>query len=68
VFYHEILNSLDETCSPAQTAFDEFIDKVDRVIEESQTDSMAIMWLLRGYLIVDILFSRKQADPGGVEN
>lgn len=63
-----ILNSTDEARSHALTAFDEFIDKLGTVSEESQAGSMAIIWLLRDCLTVDGIYSRKQANLGGVEN
>lgn len=39
VFYYEILNSPEKSCSLAKTAFDEAIAELDTLSEESYKDS-----------------------------
>nr|URX65036.1 14-3-3 protein [Mimachlamys nobilis] len=50
VFYYEILNSADRACTVAKTAFDEAIQELDSLNEESYKDSTLIMQLLRDNL------------------
>jgi len=50
VFYYEVLNSPDEACKMARTAFEEAIAELDNVSEESYKDSTLIMQLLRDNL------------------
>ncbi|XP_051577124.1 14-3-3 protein beta/alpha-A-like [Myxocyprinus asiaticus] len=50
VFYYEILNSPDQACKLAKTAFDEAIAELDSLNEESYKDSTLIMQLLRDNL------------------
>ncbi|XP_021364785.1 14-3-3 protein epsilon-like isoform X1 [Mizuhopecten yessoensis] len=50
VFYYEILNSADRACSVAKTAFDDAIQELDSLNEESYKDSTLIMQLLRDNL------------------
>ncbi|KAG5857449.1 14-3-3 protein zeta-like [Anguilla rostrata] len=50
VFYYEILNSPEEACKLAKTAFDEAISELDSLNEDSYKDSTLIMQLLRDNL------------------
>jgi 14-3-3 protein epsilon len=50
VFYYEVLNSPEQACSLAKTAFDEAISELDTLSEESYKDSTLIMQLLRDNL------------------
>lgn len=50
VFYYEILNSPEQACSLAKTAFDEAIAELDTLNEDSYKDSTLIMQLLRDNL------------------
>jgi 14-3-3 protein epsilon len=50
VFYYEILNSPDRACHLAKQAFDDAIDQLDTLSEESYRDSTLIMQLLRDNL------------------
>ncbi|XP_012678591.1 tyrosine 3-monooxygenase/tryptophan 5-monooxygenase activation protein, beta polypeptide like [Clupea harengus] len=50
VFYYEILNSPEQACKLAKTAFDEAIAELDSLNEESYKDSTLIMQLLRDNL------------------
>ncbi|XP_072536510.1 tyrosine 3-monooxygenase/tryptophan 5-monooxygenase activation protein, beta polypeptide like [Salminus brasiliensis] len=50
VFYYEILNSPEQACRLAKTAFDEAIAELDTLNEESYKDSTLIMQLLRDNL------------------
>ncbi|XP_058250037.1 tyrosine 3-monooxygenase/tryptophan 5-monooxygenase activation protein, beta polypeptide like [Hemibagrus wyckioides] len=50
VFYYEILNSQEQACKLAKTAFDEAIAELDSLNEESYKDSTLIMQLLRDNL------------------
>ncbi|KAL1994498.1 hypothetical protein VTN49DRAFT_1968 [Thermomyces lanuginosus] len=50
VFYYEILNSPDQACHLAKTAFDDAIAELDTLSEESYKDSTLIMQLLRDNL------------------
>merc|ERR1711923_475707 len=50
VFYYEILNSPDRACRLAKAAFDDAIDELDTLSEESYKDSTLIMQLLRDNL------------------
>ncbi|KAM8834796.1 uncharacterized protein ACB058_016280 isoform 1-T1 [Synchiropus picturatus] len=50
VFYYEILNTPEEACKLAKTAFDEAIAELDQLNEESYKDSTLIMQLLRDNL------------------
>ncbi|KAM3872920.1 14-3-3 protein zeta/delta-like [Diretmus argenteus] len=50
VFYYEILNTPDEACKLAKTAFDDAIAELDSLSEESYKDSTLIMQLLRDNL------------------
>ncbi|EAL48235.1 hypothetical protein EHI8A_017030 [Entamoeba histolytica HM-1:IMSS-B] len=50
VFYYEIMNDADKACQLAKEAFDEAIQKLDEVPEESYKDSTLIMQLLRDNL------------------
>ena len=45
--YYEVLNSPEQACSLAKTAFDEAISELDTLSEESYKDSTLIMQLLR---------------------
>jgi len=47
VFYYEILNSPDDAVHLAKTAFDEAIEKLESLPDESYKDSTLIMQLLR---------------------
>ncbi|XP_034508221.1 14-3-3 protein theta-like, partial [Ailuropoda melanoleuca] len=50
VFFYEILNSPEQACSLAKTAFDEAIAELDTLNEDSYKDSTLIMQLLRDNL------------------
>ncbi|CAJ1061457.1 14-3-3 protein zeta-like [Xyrichtys novacula] len=50
VFFYEILNSPDEACKLAKTAFDDAIAELDTLSEDSYKDSTLIMQLLRDNL------------------
>lgn len=50
VFYYEILNSPEEACALAKTAFDDAIAELDTLNEDSYKDSTLIMQLLRDNL------------------
>ncbi|XP_063055035.1 tyrosine 3-monooxygenase/tryptophan 5-monooxygenase activation protein, beta polypeptide like [Engraulis encrasicolus] len=50
VFYYEILNSPEQACKLAKTAFDEAIAQLDSLNEDSYKDSTLIMQLLRDNL------------------
>jgi len=50
VFYFEILNSPDRACQLAKQAFDDAIEQLDTLNEESYKDSTLIMQLLRDNL------------------
>jgi len=47
VFYYEILNSPDNAIQLAKTAFDDAIEKLEHLTDESYKDSTLIMQLLR---------------------
>ncbi|XDV40223.1 hypothetical protein PO909_009350 [Leuciscus waleckii] len=59
VFYYEILNSPEQACKLAKTAFDEAIAELDSLNEESYKDSTLIMQLLRDNLTVSFIFSSR---------
>merc|ERR1712119_249210 len=50
VFYYEILNSPEQACKMAKSAFDEAISELDTLGEESYKDSTLTMQLLRDNL------------------
>ena len=50
MFYYEILNSPDRACRLAKEAFDDEVDELDTLSEESYKDSTLIMQLLRDNL------------------
>jgi len=50
VFHYEVLNTPDEACTMARTAFEDAIAELDNVSEESYKDSTLIMQLLRDNL------------------
>jgi len=50
VFYYEILNSPDRACQLAKQAFDDAIQELDTLSEDSYKDSTLIMQLLRDNL------------------
>jgi len=50
VFYYEILNSPDQACHLAKSAFDDAIAELDTLNEDSYKDSTLIMQLLRDNL------------------
>merc|ERR1711967_183704 len=50
VFYYEVLNSPEKACNLAKNAFDEAIQELDTLSEESYKDSTLIMQLLRDNL------------------
>ncbi|XP_033747557.1 14-3-3-like protein isoform X1 [Pecten maximus] len=50
VFYFEILNSAEQACEVAKTAFDDAIQELDSLNEDSYKDSTLIMQLLRDNL------------------
>ncbi|MGH0166350.1 UNVERIFIED_CONTAM: hypothetical protein FKN15_066771 [Acipenser sinensis] len=53
VFYYEILNSPEQACALAKSAFDEAIAELDTLNEDSYKDSTLIMQLLRDNLTVN---------------
>lgn len=70
VFYYEILNSPEQACTLAKTAFDEAIAELDTLNEDSYKDSTLIMQLLRDNLTLWTSDNQgEEADPGeGAEN
>jgi len=50
VFYYEVFNSPEQACALAKHAFDEAIQELDTLSEESYKDSTLIMQLLRDNL------------------
>ncbi|KAM9365726.1 14-3-3 protein beta/alpha-1-like isoform 1-T2 [Pholidichthys leucotaenia] len=69
VFFYEILNSPEQACCLAKTAFDEAIAELDTLNEDSYKDSTLIMQLLRDNLT--LWTSENQGDenePGDGEN
>ncbi|KAK6490084.1 14-3-3 protein theta [Huso huso] len=62
VFYYEILNSPEQACTLAKTAFDEAIAELDTLNEDSYKDSTLIMQLLRDNLT--LWTSDNAADEG----
>merc|ERR1712070_1114719 len=50
VFYYEVLNSPEKACNLAKNAFDEAIQELDTLSEESYKDSTLIMQRLRDTL------------------
>ncbi|KAL8574952.1 hypothetical protein ACOMHN_052117 [Nucella lapillus] len=50
VFYYEIMNKPDEACKLAKSAFDDAIQELDQLNEDSYKDSTLIMQLLRDNL------------------
>uniref|UniRef100_A0A667XTD4 Tyrosine 3-monooxygenase/tryptophan 5-monooxygenase activation protein beta n=1 Tax=Myripristis murdjan TaxID=586833 RepID=A0A667XTD4_9TELE len=62
VFYYEILNSPEQACTLAKTAFDEAIAELDTLNEDSYKDSTLIMQLLRDNLT--LWTSENQGDEG----
>merc|ERR1712118_432869 len=50
VFQYEVLQSPDEACKMARTAFEDVIAELDNVAEDSYKDSTLIMQLLRDNL------------------
>ena len=61
VFYYEILNSPEQACKMAKSAFDDAISELDSLGEESYKDSTLIMQLLRDNLT--LWTSDMEADP-----
>uniref|UniRef100_A0A8C8IZP7 14-3-3 domain-containing protein n=1 Tax=Oncorhynchus tshawytscha TaxID=74940 RepID=A0A8C8IZP7_ONCTS len=57
VFYYEILNSPEQACKLAKTAFDDAIAELDSLSEDSYKDSTLIMQLLRDNLTVSVVGS-----------
>ncbi|XP_028848490.1 14-3-3 protein beta/alpha-A-like [Denticeps clupeoides] len=71
VFYYEILNSPEEACTLAKTAFDEAIAELDTLNEDSYKDSTLIMQLLRDNLTLWTSENQgegEEADAGDGEN
>uniref|UniRef100_A0A4W3IRK1 Tyrosine 3-monooxygenase/tryptophan 5-monooxygenase activation protein zeta n=1 Tax=Callorhinchus milii TaxID=7868 RepID=A0A4W3IRK1_CALMI len=70
VFYYEILNSPEQACALAKTAFDEAIAELDTLNEDSYKDSTLIMQLLRDNLTLWTSDNQgEEADAGeGGEN
>jgi len=67
VFYYEILNAPDRACHLAKQAFDDAIQELDHLSEDSYKDSTLIMQLLRDNLTLwtsDLADeSKEKADP-----
>lgn len=70
VFYYEILNSPEQACALAKSAFDEAIAELDTLNEDSYKDSTLIMQLLRDNLTLWTSDNQgEEADAGeGGEN
>merc|ERR1712038_135692 len=64
VFYYEVLNSPEQACSLAKTAFDDAIQELDTLSEESYKDSTLIMQLLRDNLT---LWTSEVENEGGMQ-
>mmetsp|Transcript_6291 Transcript_6291/g.8517 ORF Transcript_6291/g.8517 Transcript_6291/m.8517 type:complete len:265 (+) Transcript_6291:129-923(+) len=62
VFYYEVLNSPEQACTLAKSAFDEAIQELDTLSEESYKDSTLIMQLLRDNLT--LWTSEAEGDSG----
>lgn len=68
VFYYEIENSPDRACYLAKQAFDEAIQELDKLGDESYKDSTLIMQLLRDNLTLwtsDLQEQAPQKEEGG---
>ncbi|KAF2405351.1 14-3-3 family protein [Trichodelitschia bisporula] len=63
VFYYEILNSPDRACHLAKQAFDDAIQELDSLSEESYRDSTLIMQLLRDNLTLWTSSDGAEAEP-----
>ncbi|XP_072426809.1 14-3-3 protein beta/alpha-1 [Chiloscyllium punctatum] len=69
VFYYEILNSPEQACTLAKSAFDEAIAELDTLNEDSYKDSTLIMQLLRDNLTLWTSDNQgEEADAGEGEN
>merc|ERR1711988_793739 len=64
VFYYEVLNSPEQACNLAKNAFDEAIQELDTLSEESYKDSTLIMQLLRDNLTLWTSESEESAREG----
>jgi len=64
VFYYEVLNAPDQACNLAKNAFDEAIQELDTLSEESYKDSTLIMQLLRDNLTLWTSESEESAREG----
>lgn len=67
VFYYEILNSPDRACHLAKQAFDDAVNELDKLSEDSYRDSTLIMQLLRDNLTLWTSSENNEADPGVTE-
>ncbi|XP_071399806.1 14-3-3 protein zeta/delta-like [Centroberyx affinis] len=65
VFYYEILNSPERACALAKQAFDEAIQELDKLNEESYKDSTLIMQLLRDNLTLWTSDNAAEEGEGG---
>jgi len=68
VFYYEILNSPEQACQLAKTAFDDAIAELDTLSEESYKDSTLIMQLLRDNLTLWTSDMNGDRDKDGANN
>jgi len=67
VFYYEILNSPDRACQLAKSAFDDAIQELDHVPEDSYKDTTLIMQLLRDNLTLWTSDMQGEADKAPEE-
>merc|ERR1712048_955503 len=65
VFYYEILNSPERACSIAKSVFDNAIEELDSLSEESYKDSTLIMQLLRDNLALWNSEMQNEEENGG---
>lgn len=65
VFYYEIMNSPEEACKLAKTAFDDAIAELDQLQEDSYKDSTLIMQLLRDNLTLWTSDAQDNNEPEG---
>merc|ERR1712038_345631 len=68
VFYYEVLNSPEQACSLAKSAFDDAIQELDTLSEESYKDSTLIMQLLRDNLTLWTSEVENEGRDGGMDD
>ncbi len=64
VFFYEILNSPEQACKLAKTAFDSAIGDLEHLEDEQYKDSATIMQLLRDNLTLWTADAQEEAAPG----